>query len=150
MLLRASAAMVTPAPMVMPWASVVIAVSSSMPGQIDQQIRAGDAAPHVDQQIGAAGDVAAARMLGAGRDRFVDGARLGEMEIGQGCGHEAAFTLLASRACRRRWVSASMTRSGVTGISLRSRPSALAMALTRAGGKPASAPSLASLAPNGP
>src|SRR5665647_1021909 len=57
------------------------------------------------------------------------------MEIGER--HWAAFTLLAIRACRRRWMSASMTRSGVTGISLRSRPIALAMALTMAGFPPA-------------
>src|ERR1019366_7405576 len=118
-------------------------------GEIDQQIRAADATPHVHEQVGATRDEAAARMLDTRRNRLFDGARLGQTELGQRCGHDAAFKV-ASFACRRRWMSASMTRSGVTGSSLRSIPMALAMALTKAGGKPAKAPSLASLAPNGP
>src|SRR5664279_4033367 len=118
-------------------------------GEIDQQIRTADATPHVHQQIGAARDEAAARMLETRRDRLFDGARLGQTKLGQRCGHDAAFNALRF-ALRRRSISASMTRSGVTGNSLRSMPMALAMALTKAGAKPAKAPSLASLAPNGP
>ena len=118
--------------------------------EVDQRIRRIDLPPHIDDEIGAAGEIAAAGILRAGGDRLVDGARLRQA---QACGeraHDAAFTVCASRACRRRSIIACMTRSGVTGISSRSMPMALAMALTMAGAKLASAPSLASLAPNGP
>ena len=75
---------------------------------------------------------------------------LSKMELGHQDGHDAALRAVASRAWRRRSTNASTTRSGVTGNSSRSTPMALATAFTSAGGKPASAPSLASLAPNGP
>ena len=129
--------------------SVSIAVSSSMPERSTS--KSGLLMP---RRMFTSRSVPPARkrlpgFLATGSDRFFDGARLGHPELGQRCGHDAAFRL-ASRAWRRRWISASMTRSGVTGSSSRSMPMALAMALTKAGGKPASAPSLASLAPNGP
>ena len=53
-------------------------------------------------------------------------------------------------SARRRFSTASNTRSGVTGRSLKRMPMASATALVSAGRKAASEPSPASLAPNGP
>src|SRR5271169_862876 len=89
-------------------------------------------------------------MIEARGNRLFDGRGLGKTKLGQRCDHDAAFKVLSSLACRRRWMSASMTRSGVTGNSVKLIPIASATAFTKAGGKPANAPSLASLAPNGP
>src|SRR5690242_6826846 len=109
--------------------------------------------PHVDDEVGAAGDECAVGGVAPRRDRAGEVARSCHPEFGLGIAHEAALRAesraLSSLACRRRATRASITRSGVTGNSSMSTPIALATALTSAGGKPASAPSLASLAPNG-
>src|SRR5262245_40197808 len=119
-------------------------------GKIDQQIGTVQPMAHADEEVGAAGDETTWLVLPACGDGFGHVARVDEMKLGHRCAHDAALRVAASRVSRRRSTSASMTRSGVTGSSSRSIPIAFATALTRAGGKPASAPSLASLAPKGP
>src|SRR5579862_2544894 len=104
----------------------------------------------VDDEVAAASEKAARWLRAAKSHRRFDVARLCKTEIGQRQDHDAAIRDARRCVRLRRSISASVTRSGVSGNSSRSTPMALATALTRAGAKPASAPSLASLAPNGP
>src|SRR3974377_1063543 len=131
-------------------AAVVDAIEFADAGEVDQSIDAANAASQIDQQIGPSRDIAAARMRTPGGDRLVDARGIKQTEMGQCCRHEAALRLCWRRAWRRRSTSSCTTGSGVTGSSSKSMPIPCATPFTIAGGKPASAPSLASFAPNGP
>src|SRR5690606_21293523 len=103
----------------------------------------------VGDQIRAAGHDPAAGVAPTLSNRLIERGRPQQDEVGHRLAHDA-LRFSASRARRRRSTKASSTLSGVTGSASRSTPMASATALTSAGGKPDSAPSPASLAPNGP
>src|SRR5208282_2188200 len=100
--------------------------------------------------IGTAGDKTTVVVLVTLDDRVGNTARAAESKCGHRTVHDAVFRAAAMRRWRRRSTKASMIRSGVAGSVSRSMPIAFATALTKAGGNPANAPSLASLAPKGP
>src|SRR5438132_13234693 len=128
---------------------------------IDEYRRGNDAAPDIDDQVGAAAQQAALGMARARFDHLIERCRPQQRKLRQRV-HQAQsasslpglslmFACAASAlSARRRFSSAANTRSGVTGRVLNRTPMASAMALVSAGKKAASEPSPASLAPNGP
>src|SRR4029077_18168704 len=108
------------------------------------------AATDVDDEIGAAAERHGLWIVGARGNRLGERLWIDDAEFRQGV-HQAPPVFFGDfSAARRRFSIASKTRSGVTGMSWKRIPNASSMVLVRAGGRMASEPPPASLAPNGP